>query len=182
MSPISEEQKSEIIRLIQEGKLTSEKIATKTKVSPETVRAYKAHVTMGTYGPSEVEVEAYETTFSLERDLQKALRSNIEQLEKGLKVTDKGKEQITDAGRIDITAKDKQNNTVVIELKAGEAKPESVTQILAYMGVISKKKQSVRGILVAGEFNDRVVFAANAVPNLQLKKYTFNFSFKSVSV
>ncbi len=42
--------------------------------------------------------------FGLERDLQDALRGNIAQLEPGLKITDGGKENRVDAGRVDITA------------------------------------------------------------------------------
>jgi len=183
MSPVSDSQKSEIIRLIQQGKLSSEQIATKMKVSPGTIAAYRAHVTMGRYRePSEAEIEALETTFGLERDLQKALRANIEQLEKGLKIVDKGKELTTDAGRIDITAEDPAGNVVVIELKAGEAKPDSIAQILSYIGALAKKeKKHIRGILVAGDFPDRVTYAASAAPNLQLKKYNFKFSFETVN-
>ncbi|MFH1773814.1 MAG: endonuclease NucS domain-containing protein [Methanobacteriota archaeon] len=183
MSAISENQKSEIIALIKEGKLSREQIATKVGVSPGTVSAIKAHLTMGTYEPSEAEevIEAMETTFGLERDLQIALRSNIEQLEQGLKIIDEGKELTTEAGRIDITAEDQQGAIVVVELKAGAANPECVAQILSYIGALSDKKQKpVRGILVAGDFPPRVVFAARAVPNLQLKKYTFKFSFEEV--
>ena len=184
MSPISENQKTEIIALLTEGKLAREQIAAKVGVSPGTVSAIKAHLTMGTYTePSEAEevIEAMETTFGLERDLQIALRSNIKQLEQGLKIIDEGKELTTEAGRIDITAEDQQGAIVVIELKAGTANPNCVTQILAYMGALSKKKQKpIRGILVAGDFPPRVVFAARAVPNLQLRKYTFRFSFETV--
>jgi RecB family endonuclease NucS len=184
MSPISENQKSEIIALIREGKLSREQIATKVGASPGTVSAIKAHLSMGTYAePSEAEevIEAIETTFGLERDLQIALRSNIEQIEQGFKIIDEGKEQTTEAGRIDITAEDKNGAIVVIELKAGAATPDSIAQILSYMGALSEtQNKSVRGILVAGEFPPRVVFAARAVPNLQLKKYSFKFSFEAV--
>ncbi len=183
MSSISENQKSEIIALIREGKLSREQIATKVGVSPGTVSAIKAHLTMRTYELSEAEevIEAMETTFGLERDLQIALRSNIEQFEQGLKIIDEGRELTTEAGRIDITAEDRQGTIVVIELKAGDANPECVAQILSYMGALSDKEQKpVRGILVAGDFPPRVVFAARAVPNLQLKKYTFKFSFEEV--
>jgi len=139
---------------------------------------------MGTYtepsGADEV-IEAMETTFGLERDLQKALRSNIEQLEQGLKIIDEGKEQTTEAGRIDITAEDKEGAIVVIELKAGAATPDCIAQVLSYIGALSETEQKpVRGILVAGDFPSRVVFAARAVPNLQLKKYSFRFSFETV--
>jgi RecB family endonuclease NucS len=185
---ISEDRKSEIISLLQEGQLGREEIASRVGVSPATVSAVKAHITMGTYrgaGATEAEteelIEASEATFGLERDLQLALRSNIEQLEPGLAIIDDGKERTTNAGRIDITARDKGGTTVVIELKAGTAAPEALTQLLAYMGVIGKEDQkSVRGILVAGDFHPRLVFAAQAVPNVQLRRYHFKFTFDTV--
>lgn len=78
------------------------------------------------------------SSFSLERDLQRTLRGNIEQLEPGLKVTDGGTERTIDAGRIDITAEDGDGNLVVIELKAGTAGRGSLEQIQSYMGSIEK--------------------------------------------
>jgi endonuclease len=126
-------------------------------------------------------VDAIQTTFGLERDLQAALRSHIDQLEPGLKVTDGGKERILDVGRIDITAEDAQGRTVVIELKAGTADREVIGQILSYMGDLSDGK-IVRGILIAGSFPQRAIAAARAVPNLELRKYGFNFTFETVGV
>lgn len=124
--------------------------------------------------------DAIETTFGLERDLQAALRANIEQLEHGLKIVDGNKEQTVESGRIDITAQDRNGATVIIELKAGTADREAVAQILAYMGDLMRTGKPVRGILVAGDFPPRTYAAARAVPNLQLKKYGFQFSFESV--
>jgi hypothetical protein len=125
--------------------------------------------------------EAAEITFGLERDLQSALRANIEQLESGLKIIDEGKERITDAGRIDITASDASGKIVVIELKAGTATPEVIAQVLAYMGTLAEPdNKAVRGILVAGDFHKRVVLAARAIPNLELKKYSIQFTFGTV--
>ncbi|MBI3934971.1 MAG: DUF91 domain-containing protein [Acidobacteria bacterium] len=125
--------------------------------------------------------EAQEITFGLERDLQSALRANIGQLEPGLRIIDDGKERLTEAGRIDITAIDTKGNVVVIELKAGTASPEVVTQVLAYMGAVAETdKKPVRGILVAGDFHKRVVLATRAVQTLQLKKYSFQFTFEPV--
>jgi RecB family endonuclease NucS len=107
---------------------------------------------------------------------------NVEQLEVGLSLIDGGSERVTDAGRIDITARDQGGHSVVIELKAGQDQPEAVAQILAYMYAIAESDHKpVRGILVAGDFHKRVVLAARAVPNLELKKYSFQFSFKTVS-
>jgi len=134
----------------------------------------------GDSGEDEVMVGA-EITFGLERDLQSALRANIEQLEPGLSIIDDGRERITDTGRIDITAIDTNDNVVVIELKAGTAPPVAVTQVLAYMGAVAEiDKKPVRGMLVAGGFHKQVVLAARAIPTLQLKKYSFQFSFESV--
>lgn len=122
--------------------------------------------------------EAAELTFSLERDLQAALRANIAQLEPGLSVSDAGRETTTEVGRIDITAKDSSGYIVVIELKAGTASPSTVAQILAYMGALAGSNSSpVRGILVAADFHPRVILAAKAVANLQLVRYTFQFTF-----
>ena len=129
--------------------------------------------------PSEI-AEALDTTFGLERDLQKALRKNIEQLEAGLKIADGGKETVVESGRIDILAEDANGTTVVIELKAGEADREAVGQILGYMGNKMNNGKTVRGILVAGDFPTGTIAAARAVPNLQLQKYGFQFSFEAV--
>jgi SepF-like predicted cell division protein (DUF552 family) len=132
-------------------------------------------------GQDEEVAEAAEITFGLERDLQSALRSNIAQLEPSLKIIDGGKERVTDAGRLDITAEDSQGNIVVIELKAGAASPDVIAQVLAYMGAIAESdKKPVRGILVAGGFHKRVIWAARAIPNLELKKYSFQFTFEPV--
>ena len=118
-------------------------------------------------------------TFGLERDLQEALRDNIEQLEPGLKIIDGGTERTVAAGRIDITAEDKEGNLVVIELKAGTAPPDSLTQLLAYMGALRQEEpKPIRGMLVARDFHQRVVWAAQAVPGVQLKEYSFRFIFK----
>ena len=116
--------------------------------------------------------------FGLERDLQRALRINIEQLEPGLKIIDEGGERNVAAGRIDITAEDGKGQLVVIELKAGTAQSDSITQVLSYMGSIDAEGRPVRGILVAHDFHERVVHAAKAVPNLSLKAYSFQFSFE----
>lgn len=123
--------------------------------------------------------EARTLTFGLERDLQTALRANIEQLEPGLKTTDGGTERTVAAGRIDITAEDKDGNLVAIELKAGTAPPDSLTQLLAYMGALRREEQKpIRGTLVARDFQERVVWAVQAVPGVQLKEYSFQFTFK----
>jgi RecB family endonuclease NucS len=128
-------------------------------------------------------VDAIETTFGLERDLQASLLKNITQLEKGLKVGSRGKEHSVPSGRIDILARDMRGRRVVIELKAGTADRDAVGQVLSYMGDLqgSEPKSPVRGILVASDFTPRAIAAARAVPSLELRSYAVRFSFSKPS-
>lgn len=118
-------------------------------------------------------------TFSLERDLQTALRDNISQLEPGLEIADGGTEMSVETGRIDIVASDREGVPVIIELKAGTASPKAVAQILGYMGAyMDQTGQNVRGILVAGDFQANTELAARPVPNLLLRRYQYKFEFE----
>lgn len=122
--------------------------------------------------------------FEIERVMQRALRnSSLHRLEEGLEISDDGSELVVSTGgRIDITAKDKDGRTVVIELKAGTAKREAVGQILSYMGDVahSNPDVQVRGMLVAGDFDERTIFAASMVDDLSLHKYSINFNFEKL--
>jgi len=190
MNELTEDLKQRIIKMIRENKLSSKEIADSLNLPVWTIRGIKAHYARGTYGESSLEAEeseeeifdALEMTFGLERDLQRSLRCNIEQLEKGLSIIDEGKEKLTSAGRIDITAKDAGDNIVVIELKVGTADLPSVAQILSYMGALieERKPTPIRGLLVAGDFDPRVIIAVKAVTNLKLIKYSFNFKFQEL--
>lgn len=129
--------------------------------------------------------EAAETTFSLEYDLENSLVSNLEQLEKGLRLYQKngtsGQQfDARPAGRIDILALDSKLCFVVIELKAGEADRQVCGQVQSYMGWVKENLADhgeVRGIIIASDFTDRLVYAAKVVPNLKLKKYEISFKF-----
>ncbi len=113
--------------------------------------------------------------FGRERELQDALKVDLQALEPGLALS--GIEQPVGAGRVDILAHDSEGCIVVIELKAGTAQPESIAQLLAYMGTVDNPKgKPVRGILVAHAFHTRVKHAAKAVPNVDLRSYSFTFS------
>ena len=120
-----------------------------------------------------------EYTFSLEPDLQRVLRANIEQLEPRLKIIDGGTERTVGVGRIDITAEDGSGSLVVIELKAVTAEHRDVSQLLSYMGSIENPQaKPIRGVLVAPDFHPRTVSAANAVSNISLKAYSIQFTFE----
>lgn len=115
----------------------------------------------------------------LERDLQAALRLEIHQLERGLTIVDDGAERSVDSGFIDITARDGSGAIVVIELKAGSAGQRDIAQILSYMGDLAAEEEgsTVRGILVASEFDARAKSASRMIPNLILRKYSIRFLF-----
>lgn len=125
--------------------------------------------------------EAQKTKISLERDLQAALRENIEQIESGLIIIDGGKEKEVPSGRTDILAMDTNKKTVVIELKIGQADREVIAQALSYMGDLQTATgETVRGIIIAHDFTARTIAASKPVPSIELRKYKFNFSFEKI--
>lgn len=190
MSEITPEQRktaNEMFDIVP--RFDSHEIADKTGLPLGTVAALRAHHTMRKPAPRAEEAEVVEealtaltTTFGLERDLQRALRDNIDQLEPGLKITDGNKERHVSSGYIDITAEDKDGATVVIELKAVEADRDAVGQLLAYMGDVmnDEHKPAVRGILVAPSFSIRATSAAHAA-RVELKRYSVKFYFESAN-
>jgi RecB family endonuclease NucS len=182
--PLQENQVAEVIKLLDEG-MGSHEIAETLDVPFLSVVAIKAVQAKRKNQAAAEEVEgvdeAIEQKFGLEKDMQEALRANIGQLEAGLEIIDDGKEKKVASGFIDITAKDKQGVTVVIELKVGEADHKAIGQILSYMGDVMIDGTPVRGILVAGSFSTKAVSGAHAVPNIALKKYAFQFSFQAIT-
>jgi RecB family endonuclease NucS len=123
--------------------------------------------------------EAQKARISLERDLQAALRENIEQLEPGLVIIDGGKEKTSPSGRTDILAMDANKRTVVIELKVGTASHDVFGQIQSYMGdLMAETGEPVRGIIIAHDFDSKAIAASKPIPSIELRKYAFNFIFK----
>ncbi|MCC4773923.1 endonuclease NucS domain-containing protein [Vibrio cyclitrophicus] len=127
--------------------------------------------------------ESIDASLSLEKDLHSYLARNISDIEDGLSVVEGGIEYALDAGRIDILAKDKTDQLVVIELKAGKAKDSALGQLLGYIGCLSESSNAsnIRGILVASDFDKRVVFGAKALSNVKLVKYQVSFNLEEVT-
>ena len=52
---------------------------------------------------------------------------------------------------------------------------------MAYMASLGDEEQRpVRGILVAADFHNKVLLAAQVAPNLQLKTYSYKFTFEDM--
>jgi len=125
--------------------------------------------------------QSIETQVSLEKDLQQYLSVRVGELEEGLSLVDGGIEYSTEAGRVDLLAKDNQGNLVVIELKAVKAKDSALGQLLGYVGCVMQNNSNVRGILVASDFDKRVVFAVKALSNIKLVKYELSFKLNEIT-
>ena len=102
--------------------------------------------------------------------------------EDGLEIIDGGKEQNCASGRIDILARDTAGAIVVIELKAGTAEREAISQVLSYVGdKMDEENHVVRGIVVANDFSSPAISAARA-SGIRLVKYSFKFSFQRIGI
>jgi len=129
------------------------------------------------------EEDAVEVTLSLERDLQEYLSRDLSQLEPGLQLYTEdglsGREVPTEAGKIDILAKD-NSSLVVIELKASKATYSTLGHILSYMASIKNElnAENVRGIIVAEEFDKKLMLAVTQVNNVKFVKYKVKFDFE----
>lgn len=131
--------------------------------------------------------EATETPLSLERDLENFLVANLSQLEPNLQLYREkgftGRQCDTRiVGVIDVLAVDGAGDFVVIELKAGEANDRVCGQIQRYMGWVKEnlaESHKVRGIIVASDFSDGLLYAAKSMSNVALKKYAVSFRFTS---
>jgi restriction system protein len=91
-----------------------------------------------------------------------------------------GKQYTTDTGRIDILAisKDKKR-LLVVELKKGRASDVVVGQTLRYMGYVqeelAEKGQTVKGVIIAHEDDQRIRRALAVMPNIIFYRYQVSF-------
>ena len=153
----------------------------KIKTGDIVIPGMTAQQTDSTATETDSEVEGViEASVSLERDLHAYYASRLADIEPGLTLAPDGVEYQTEAGRIDLLAKDANRQLVVIELKAGRAKDSALGQLLGYVGCLSASNTNVRGILVASDFESRVVFAAQALPFIRLLKYRLSFDLQEI--
>jgi len=131
-------------------------------------------------------------TFALEKHLEEFLVQNWTgtELSRDFDIFEEEGERVgqqypTDTGQIDILAISKDNKTLlVIELKKGRASDVVVGQLLRYMGYVKEElaepEQTVRGIVIALEEDQRLRRALAMVPAIDF--YRYEVSFKLVKV
>ena len=125
--------------------------------------------------------EYVESSLSLERDLEDQIGSPLDVLEPGLTLV--SRQESSDVGRLDLLARDAEGRTVIIELKAGEARDSSIGQIARYIGWYADKEgKPPRAMLVASGFAEPVRWAAKAIPGLKLVTYRVQFAFQEATV
>ena len=88
----------------------------------------------------------------------------------------------TDGGRIDILCKNKDGSGyTAIELKRGQTGYAVLGQVQTYMayvrGNLVKEGQSVRGIIICGYLDERLVSAAKEAPNVEVYTYSIQVGF-----
>jgi hypothetical protein len=154
----------------------------KIKTGDIAVPGITAQRTDPTAAEEDAEVEeVIEASVSLERDLHSYYASRLADIEPGLTLVPDGVEYQTEAGRIDLLARDASRQLVVIELKAGKAKDSAVGQLLGYIGCLSATETNVRGILVASDFDPRVVFVGRDTRTpIKLLKYQLSFNLQEI--
>ncbi len=92
----------------------------------------------------------------------------------------KGQQYPTDTGPMDILAISKDEQTLlVVELKKGRASDAVVGQILRYMGYVKEElaepNQSVKGVIIALEDDQRICRALAMVPDIAFYRYQVHF-------
>ena len=88
-----------------------------------------------------------------------------------------GRQVQCDVGRVDIVGRGADGATVLVELKAGEAKDSAIGQIARLYGMAPAEH---RNRSRHSDFPDGVQYAALAVPNLALRRYRIQLTFENV--
>jgi len=111
--------------------------------------------------------EADGSFFVLESGIEEAVKANLSQLKLRL-AEEEIRQQCSlgvGIGRTDLICRDKEDNYVVLELKATHSSDNVVGQILRYMGFIrenwaQKEKKEVKGIVLTPSYDEQLRLAA----------------------
>jgi len=115
-----------------------------------------------------------ESNFTYERDLQDSLVRQINKIFPEYSLFKDGVEYYIDGKRIDVLLENKsKNELLVIELKAGLAKKEVLSQLLEYMGKLKKKftEKTINGLIISGEIDESLKDACIPLQNIKIMRY-----------
>lgn len=137
----------------------------------------------------EATIEDYEE-FGLESHLEDFLVENWNKTKLGKKYSILkegneiiGQQYITPIGRIDLLARSKDDKEwLVIELKKGKSDDQVVGQVLRYVGWIqeneARKNQKVKGMIIAKEKSEKLLYAIKTLRNVSLMTYSVKFNLR----
>jgi hypothetical protein len=130
--------------------------------------------------------------FGLERHLHDFLRDNWNETELGREWTlyaeqgdpEAGYEFPCDVGRIDLLARQRKGKDwLVIELKRDQSGDATVGQVLRYIGWVrrhlAQPGEAVRGMIIAGQADQGLLYAVSAVPDVDLRFYEVEFHLRN---
>ncbi len=124
--------------------------------------------------------------FALEMYLEEFLLSNWDRIDWGRRLRLLGSDRVeghqysTPVGRIDFLCEDVDTGALVaVELKRGRPSDQVVGQLARYMGWLRREHatpgQHVEGLVVAHEVDQKLQYAAEAVPGVGLLEYRIRF-------
>jgi endonuclease len=134
-------------------------------------------------GPVPIERESFGVNLSIQKDLRNYLTKDITLLEPGLKLfTEEGLDVSVKVPKIDILATDSIGNLVVIMLKRGTAHIITLDGILKSITSIKDEigQRSIRGKIVAEDFDNQIILEAKKTQNVSLVKYKVKYDFEVV--
>jgi Protein of unknown function DUF91. len=127
--------------------------------------------------------KALEENLTIKKDLRNYLKRDIAQLDSRLKLfSEEGLDVSLKAAKIDILATDSKGNLVVVKLKGNTTHISTLGQILNSMASIKNElgERSIRGIIIAEDFDDEIILAVRKAPNVSLVKYRVKYDFEVV--
>ena len=135
------------------------------------------------------DVDAEERESAYESDLRDFLSKNLGLIESGLELHEeegvRGVEFPAGGRYVDILAKDKAGDFVVIELKVSRGYDRVVGQLLGYVSWVienlAEEGQSVRGFIIARNISDDLLLACRHISGVELFEYELSVLIKPVS-